>query len=72
MYKIEYWAHSPQVLAYFDNYQDCNKAFILLREKYPDSKIWMKKVETITCFEEFIDKTNGRIEAYEESLKTRT
>lgn len=67
MYKICYQAFAPQSLAYFNDYNDCKKALDILKEKYPDAKIWMHSV-TPVCFDEFMDKTGGLIDRYENSI----
>lgn len=36
-----------------------------LKEKYPDYTIWMKKVEAITCYQEWLDLHGGVIADYE-------
>lgn len=64
MHKLCYWAFNAQTLAYFNNYADCKKAADLLKEKYPTAKIWMETITPI-CFDEFIDKTGGKISKYE-------
>lgn len=64
MYNLFYWAYSAQLFYSFDKYDDCKKSLEVLKEKYPDAKIWMQKSTTV-CFEEFMDKTQGRIGDYE-------
>lgn len=64
MYKINYWCYTAKILAFFDDYEECKKSLEVLQKKYPDAKIWMDKVETISCFNEFMDRTNGLISDY--------
>ena len=67
MYNLFYWAFSAQLMFTFSKYEDCKKAETILRNRYPDAKIWMESVMSINSFQEFMDKTDGKIRDYENS-----
>ena len=70
MYNLFYWGYSANLMCTFDSYSDCKKAHEYLIAKYPESKIWFSKVETISSFEEWADKFNGEIRQYKGHVKT--
>lgn len=65
MWKISYTWSGLRSLAYFDNYDEAQKLYNYLWDKYNSKgNIVCGKVET-TTFNEFIDKTGGVIREYE-------
>lgn len=66
MYNLFYWKWDAKLMCTFDKYEDCKKALDTLKAKYPQADIWMKKVETISSFQEWSDKFDQKIEDYKD------
>lgn len=65
MYNLFYWAYGKTLMCTVSDYEVCKEAVEILIDKHPDSKIWMEKVETIDSLQEWKDKFNSKIKAYD-------